>query len=423
MQSQDGLGSMVQIKALGPQNEYTCAFPSTSPYIKMYRRHFGFARYSNLIEYRNYYPGDTIRLDIDPRTHADLMDEVLFAFQLQGIKKNQGGTPNDIHYVDTIGYALIKKVELKVGSLTVDTIDGDWLEVYDNLFLTDNRYTSLTNLIQRNRVMGLGSGEDFKSIVPLRFYFDQKPGSSFPFCALEHQRVQIIIHTRPMQEIVKSNNFDVSNLSSILNEYNLPILIKQVKLITNEYILDPHLRQFFQNNPLNYIVKTNRLAPAIQFDGSSDFSEDLKFRYYPDTNATVSLFTWGFRSKTALARNSLTGNDRFNFANVMTSTGIYLIDKWVDEEKIGDRKYWRYLQPLMSLPANPRLELYNWSLALKNNPLDDQEWGETDFSRIRGRQFFFEFTLTGTDYQPVLFMNVTNYLQIADGSIQGYFIY
>ena len=64
----------------------------------------------------------------------------------------------------------------------------------------------------------------------------------------------------------------------------------------NEYTLDDNLRDFFKTNPLSYLIKTNIKAPPVAFDGPTDFSTEKKFRYYPDTNAVVSLFSWFFRT-------------------------------------------------------------------------------------------------------------------------------
>ena len=100
-----------------------------------------------------------------------------------------------------------------------------------------------------------------------------------------------------------------------------------------------------------------------------------------------------------------------------------MLNEWVDKEKIGDRKYWRYLQPLMNLPANPRKEIYTWSTGLKSDPKTLQDWGSVDFSRIKGREFYFEYEMSATDLQPTLFMNITNYLTVDKGAIQQFFIY
>ena len=422
MESHTGLGSMIQLKALGPQNEYTSALPSTSPYIRIYKRHFEFSNFQKIVELRQYKFGQTIRVDIDNKTHGDLTDEVIFKCTL-----SRANVITPWWYTDSIGHALIEKVELKIGTVTIDTIDGDWLEVYDNEFLTGNKYDTMSELVQRGKGNTLGNNGSFDIWVPLRFYFDRKKGLSFPFCALPHQRVQIVIYTRPAEQVINTTaaTGNLYGTDSIKTHDGRDLHTASTSLIFNEYILEDHLRQYFASHPLGYLVKTNRKAPPIQFDHNSNFSESTNFRYYPDTNATVSLFTWGFRSNVALAANTVEGlgNDRFNFSNAVINAGVFLENKWVDELKIGDRKYWRYLQPLMNLPSCPKKELYNWSLGLHIDPLDEQDTGGTDFSKVKGRSFFFEFNLDDINYEPVLFMSVLNYLKIENGSIESFFIY
>ena len=275
--------------------------------------------------------------------------------------------------------------------------------------------------------------------IPLRLFFENKPGNAFPFCALSQQRVQINIHTRPLQYVVKTidsagsadepNFFDTPDeIKGIIGKFfGTPITttprISDISLIMNEFTLDNNLRDFFKTNPLSYLIKTNIKAPAIAFDGPTDFSTETKFRYYPDTNAVVSLFSWFFREPLELSGTTYYLRDRFNLDTSMTNTGVYMLNEWVDKEKIGDRKYWRYLQPLMNLPANPRKEIYTWSTGLKSDPKTLQDWGSVDFSRIKGREFYFEYEMSATDLQPTLFMNITNYLTVDKGAIQQFFIY
>ena len=458
MESQSGLGSMIQLKALGPQNEFTSACPSTSPFIKIYRQHFNFSNFQKEVKSPTAKFGDVLRFNIDARMHGDLLDNVVLKCKLpileQGLDYQSLGTTRqaNVFYMNSIGHGMIEKIEFKVGNQVLDTIDGDWLETYDNLYLSDNKYSAMNKLIQRgtdqdDRGMIASPTSDeitagVQLYIPLRLFFENKPGNAFPFCALTQQRVQINIHTRPIQYVVKTVDYlDPTSILRRPNFFNspddikgaygtflgsvtyLPVKILDISLIMNEYMVDDNLRDFFKTNPLSYLIKTNIKAPAIAFDGPTDFSTETKFRYYPDTNAVVSLFSWFFRTSLNLSGSTFEDYDRFNLNSSMTNTGVYMLNEWVDKTDIGDRKYWRYLQPLMHLPANPRIEIYTWSTGLKSDPTSLQDWGSIDFSRIKGREFYFEYEMSATGIQPTLFMNITNYLTVDKGAIQQFFIY
>ena len=423
MESQSGLGSMIQLKALGPQNEFTSACPSTSPFLKIYKHRFEFSNFQKQVPLPDYKFGDVIRVDIDPRMHGDLLDEVILKCTLPALQGLEYP-----YYTDSIGHALIEKIEFKVGTVTLDIIDGDWLEIYDNLFLTDNKYAVMSDLVQRGKgdtlgKYGYGSVDIY---VPLRLFFENKVGSAFPFCVLSQQRMQINIYTRRINDVVNTTGTNIyDTIIYVADGVSGKIIpkITSVSLIMNEYLIDAQLRDFMKNSPLSYLMKTNVKAPPIQFDGSTDFSEDTTFRYYPDTNAVVSLFTWVFRESADFNTKNTTTNKRFEFSSAMTRAGVYMLGEWIDKIKLGDKEYWRYLQPLMSLPANPRKEIYNWSLSLKNDPRSEQDFGSVDLSRIKGREFYFEFDLLGIDRQPTLWMNITNFLKIENGVIEQFFIY
>ena len=419
MVSQSGLGSMIQIKAQGPQNEYVNGSPSMTPFIHIYKRYYNFARYERSIPLNAATFGKKVIFNIEPDAHGDLLSEIIFT-----VEPNTLTDTINLWYVDNLGQALIEKVELKIGELTIDTITSEWLQMYDNLYMDNSKYEAMKWITWQGQPINEAGvdGSNFNRLtiwVPLRLFFDRKKTDMLPLCALPHQPIQLIITFREGYQLVNTSAIDGNIYGTGSYGWRWP------RLIFTEYIIDENLRQYFMNNPLNYLIKSTRPAPVPTFeDSTNNFTDTTKFKYYPDTNATVSLFTWALRSNVATSANTVigTGNDYFNYSNTMIRTGVFMNDRWVDELQIGDREYWRYLQPLMYLPAAPRSEIYNWSLGIKNDPTISQEWGGIDFARIKGRQFFFEIETSETNLELLMFMTTTNYMEIADGVIKSYFI-
>ena len=426
MESQSGLGSMIQIKAQGAQNEYVNSCPSTSPFIQIYKRYFNFATYEKIERLAGLKYGKKYIFNIEPEAHGDLLGDIIFVLDIIRL-----GDPGDgTWFTDNYGQALFEKIELKIGELTIDTITSEWLDMYDNVFLSDSRYTAMNWLVKRGFPIDTVGVETSASppygtlYVPLRLFFNKKKTDMLPICALPHQAIQLIFHVRSFNQLITTDAVTGNRYDT----YPTPNqdVTDYPRLLFKEYIIDDNLREYFMNNPLKYLIKTTQPGAPMTFDDSpTNFSDTTKFKYYPETNATVSLFTWALRSNVATSANTVigTGNDYFNYSNTMIRTGIYMNDRWVDELQIGDREYWRYLQPLMYLSANPRSEIYNWSLGLKNNPTISQEWGNLDFSRIKRDQFFFEMNTSETNLELLMFMTTTNFMEIADGVIKSYFIY
>lgn len=437
MESQSGLGSMIQIKAQGPQNVYVNGCPSMTPFISIYKRYFDFAKYVK-VENLDTDFGKTIIYRIEPDAHGDLLSDIVFSAELERLPNPNTGTltPN-CWYIDNIGQALLEKIELKIGEVTVDTITSEWLQMYDNIYLSDSQYEAIKFVTGQGEPPntlgpdGITSLERLFLYVPLRLFFERKKTDMLPLCALPHQTIQLIIHLRESYELVHTYPLSATTPGNvwggpIVNKDNRVVELDNPRFIFTEYIIDDNLRRYFKNNKLSYLVKATKPAPAATFESSAtNFSDTNKFKYYPDTNATISLLTWALRSNVATSANTVvgTGNDYFNYSNTMIRTGVFMNDRWVDELQIGDREYWRYIQPLMYLPAAPRSEIYNWSLGIKNDPTISQEWGGIDFSRIRGRQFFFEIEASEINLELLMFMTTTNYMEIENGVITSYFIY
>ena len=421
MESQSGLGSMIQIKAQGPQNEYVNVCPSTSPFIHIYKRYYNFAAYTKIVSISEAKYGQKFIFNIEPEAHGDLLSDIIFTMFL---KHNTFSTGT--WFTDNYGQALFEKIELKIGELTIDTVTSEWLDIYDNIFLSDSKYAAMNWMVKRGfPIDSLGVTPSCQIFVPLRLFFDRKDTDMLPLCALPHQPIQLILYIRPVNQLINTSVVEGNRFEDIFHT-DLSHRDGNPRLFFKEYVIDDNLRQYFMNNTLKYLIKPTRLAPPITFEDSpTNFSDTTKFKYYPETNATISLLTWVLRSNVATTSNTVigTGNDYFNYSNAMIRTGIYMNDRWVDELQIGDREYWRYLQPLMYLPANPRSEIYNWSLGLRNNPTISQEWGGIDFARIKSDQFFFETEASETNLELLMFMTMTNFMEIEDGVIKSFFIY
>ena len=85
MVSQSGLGSMVQIKAQGPQNEYVNGSPSMSPFIHLYKRYFNFSRFQKLTPIYEAAYGKKLIYNINPDAHGDLLSEIIFTTTLMDL--------------------------------------------------------------------------------------------------------------------------------------------------------------------------------------------------------------------------------------------------------------------------------------------------------------------------------------------------
>ena len=423
MESQSGIGSMVQLKALGPQNEYTSSCPNTTPFIKTYKRHFDFSSFQKEEKHPDINFGQTMIFNIDPRNHGDLLGTNILKFELPKLKQIDG--IYDTYYVDSVGHQIIESVQFKVGNLVLDSFDGDWLEIYDHINQDERKFNRMNWLVKRGQEKrDRGINYSFNVYVPLRFFFEQYIGNALPLCALTQQRIQIVVKTRSLVDCVRTtgiNVYDEPERIKVFDTDDTPT-IQSITLIMTEYILDTPLLNYFKTHELSYLVKTGVKAPPVDFTGSSDFSEDKVFRYYPDTNAVVSLFAWVFRNPDSFSGTTDNGVSRWQFQE-MKKAGIYLSGDWIDKNKLGDENYWRYLQPSMHLTATPRRKVYTWCTGLKYRPEEPQDYGSIDFSRVKGRDFYFEFELDEINRQPTIFMGVVNYLTISNGVIQQYFIY
>jgi hypothetical protein len=129
-------------------------------------------------------------------------------------------------WTNSLGHAMINLLELDIGGVNVDRMDGRFLELYDELYESNESVRSKNRMIQR-----VASGFNSSSIghdnaptqvkVPLPFWFSR--GSycnALPIDGLSADTIQVHVTFRPVNELhfteskIDQRNMNVSNYQS-----------------------------------------------------------------------------------------------------------------------------------------------------------------------------------------------------------------
>ena len=93
-------------------------------------------------------------------------------------------------------------LEIQIGGLTIDTLDTNWLDIYNELF--DQRSDTLIGKFNTDITLQENNTAQ-KLYIPLPFWFSKNSGSSLPIIALRNHEIKIKIKFRNLNEIIKSD--------------------------------------------------------------------------------------------------------------------------------------------------------------------------------------------------------------------------
>ena len=280
------------------------------------------------------------------------------------------GIFNPYNYYDGVGTLAIVNADLKVGGQTIQSINGEYIEVwnelnvpYENqpgLQLLTGKYDTQTNIGPPGRTY----------YVNLPYYFYGNPELSLPVTALDRQDVEVWI---------TFNNF--SNLTSV--SITNPTL--SATIITEyAYLSNPEI-DWFKNHRLDYVITqcqydSFQLAQGFQ---SSIFNlkfknpiKELFFLIHPNSNLPYNYTTTGGGTEAATFGLTFNGEDAF-LTSTINTLYVGAIEPFLTHVNF-------FSQPTKITAQQPNQygrQFYMY--AFSTNPFGTLSSGQINFSRIR----------------------------------------
>ena len=220
----------VQLSAIGLQDEYLTGTPDVTYFVKKFTRHTKFALEILDIPFyqTNIVFGSWVNVVI-PR-NGQLIRTIYVKLVLPAL--SVGG------YTNGIGNAIIKHADLVIGGQTIERINGEYMQIYDQTFISDSQQTALTYMVGTT-TDGLGSLGPASAyvpgtqepvygfyprtfIVPLSFYFMKNEALSIPLCALTRSEVEIRIQFKTLQDVVAGGYVTSNVISTTSLNWSIP---------------------------------------------------------------------------------------------------------------------------------------------------------------------------------------------------------
>ena len=409
-------GGRIQLAAVGEQDIFLTANPETTYFVKRYKRHSQFAIQTLEVPFEQEAKfGGRVRAEI-PR-NGDLMREIYLKITLPEIDQSLITQDNPITgenevvntyptYCDSIGHALVRQADIRIGGQTVETINGDYLDIYEDMFTPQSQSLAIQEMVGRTYIRtGLGpasnvvyrtnNGFDAAGafprtfLIPLRFWFTQDPNLAIPLSALKYQEVELNIDFENIERLVVSNDVSISDfLNSTAQLGGTPLKIESASLLVDYVFITDEEVSYFQNNSLDYVITqiqgVETIAPGDQNFTQlpkqirTYFNNPVK-EFYMIVQETVN------RQPNPQSASTLT-NNYFNYKSSTNLDNLNSFELLFNGEpriprEVADGFYLRTVQPLQSHTKTPKRFIYNYSFSI--DPENYAPTGQVNFSRIK----------------------------------------
>jgi len=425
-------GGLLQLAAYGAQNVYLSGNPQITFFTAVYRRYTNFA-IQNIPQYFNGNGdfGQKVYCQID--RIGDLMNQTFLRIKLPCLTDynhtDKNGNLVEYYWVNSIGQAIIKIVELEIGGVVIDRQYGLWMQIWSELTVPLNKREGFNSMIgQSQNPINFDNNQALDLYVPLYFWFCRNIGCSLPLIAIQSQDVRINVTFRQASELIVS-----SDGKPFTDVDCPPLTITQTYLDVDYIFLEDEERKMFAQNNHQYLIEQLQVyATSLTSNGlRQDPTDPNKMTRIPDLvqqifmefNNPIKELYWVIQNTTVLSVYPYGGNEWFNFSTSSYKNGIFngtdpmIKAKFVFEGQdlfdTKDAKYFRTVIPYQRHTNIPNNFIYVYSFSL--NPEDFQPSGSCNFSRIDSQVLYME--ISDKLINPIISIFAVNYniLNISGG--------
>ena len=289
-------------------------------------------------------------------------------------------------YYDSVGTWAIKTADLKIGGQTVQSLTGEFIELWNDLHIPFENQPGLQVLTGKNDTGTTINPPGRTYFVNLPFYFYGNPSLYLPLVALSRHDVEVHVTFRNFNELTSVAVTNPTLGATIIVDY--------------VYLSDPEIR-WFQQARLDYMITQCQYQSIGLLAGFQNAVFNLDFK-----NPVRELF---FVIQPTI-------QEPYDYSNnAVVSFGLSFNGQEVFTTDTTDALYTADIEPFNHYTNFPQRDFFMYSFT--GNPNSPKPRGQINFSRIK--QVLLTLNCGGQAYLPtkdfrILAVNY-NILRIADG--------
>ena len=374
----------VQLAAVGVQEDFLTGDPDVTYFIKKFNRHTKFALeiFQVPFDQTTIDFGSSLTLTVPRR--GQLIRSIYLKLVIPSL--DLGG------YIDSIGTAIIDHADLLIGGKTIERLNGEYIQIYNQVFLGESQQFALKYLTGQGLTDLNPATNPIELMVQLPFYFIRNESLSIPLCALTRQEVEVRIQLKSLDKLVTN-----------------PSCVPQGVLYASmpiEYVFigDDEV-SLIQSARIDYVITQIQCQRDVVPAGINEWNMRMEnvnpvkemFFVIQDQTANIYDFT-----------NTFTGKDQLDKLEITFNNEIYL------SQHIADELFLSILQFMNCHTRVPEIYIYNYSFSI--DPENYLPTGQVNMSRILNKNIYFWLTdNSGTARDIRVYSKNYNILRIQNG--------
>jgi hypothetical protein len=400
-------GGLMQLVAYGAQDIYLTGNPQITFFKVVYRRHTNFALES-IEQVFNGTADFGRKVSCTVSRNGDLIHRTYLEVVLPAMSMGSG----NVHWTRYVGHALIDYVNIEIGGQEIDRHYGDWLNIWNELTQTSEKYDGYEVMVGNTTLLTASSNTSTPQTlirVPLQFWFCRNPGLALPLIALQYHEVKFNVSFTPANQlyITSTNGVPTSGV---------PVMGDCALYIDYVYLDTDERRQFAQ-------VQHEYLIEQLQFTGGETVAA-TSYKSKLALNHPCKELVWVLQLDTNTASGANRWSDYTNsgttsgyFYNGNPAGGDVLVSAKLqlngqDRFSVRDAQYFNLVQPYNHHTRCPATGIYVYSFAL--NPEQHQPSGTVNMSRIDNATLLLDLASSASSELRVYAVNY-NVLRIMAG--------
>jgi len=337
-------GGIFQLIAYGSQDIYLTGNPQITFFKVVYRRHTNFAvegiecTFNGAVDFGR-------KATVPITRNGDLVTKMWLK---ASCSKSAG------NWVDKLGYAMVKSVELQIGGTKIDKQYGMWMHLWDELSRSGDHDDSHTQMVDP-----ANADDDVTLFVPLQFFCCRNDGLALPLIALQYHDVRL--------------EFEFADASTCGNDALADAEVSRASLLVDYVYLDSEERKRFAQASHEYLIE------QVQHTGVETVAAGANNKIRLNFNHPCKELVF------AISKEGSDADTVTKFVNVSDGSGNP-VDSALLQLNGHDRfssqsgKYFNYVQTQSHHSRTPAAGVNVYSFAL--NPEEHQPSGTCNFSRI-----------------------------------------
>lgn len=312
------------------------------------------------------------------------------------------GVSDDEYYMDwvqDVGFALIKSVELEIGGTRIDRLTSEYMHIWSALTVPPQKRQAFNKMIghkeypvdhpERKR-RGYSTKEPLRLYIPLMFFFNEY-GLSLPLIAISYHDIKLNFELRSAQELLMPPKWLSDKLSKKFEDNGVPggpkpfimpddVYFKMVScnLYADMVHLDQAERRRVAKMPHELLVTT------VQFLGDeivTDATPGSGAKWALNFSHPVKELLWVFVKD---------GGGVFEYEDIFDEIQLQMNGHM----RMSPRKasYFTLVQPYQHHTTTPDLPIHCFSFGL--HPESPQPSGQMNFSRLDQANLIGTFKMT-----------------------------